>query len=72
MNKILALSLLLGLAACGDKADEIIFDTRLGPETKSQIAPLPSGLVGDKDNARHMSQEKKGKNLESTDGTGTA
>jgi len=73
MKKIIALTAILLLPACsifGGKDDEIVFDTVLGPETENQIEPLPSTLEGDTANARHMTVEKKGKGMESEDGTG--
>jgi len=73
MNKLIALPALLALSACSlfdSKDEEIIFDTTLGPDTKGQVASLPSTLKGDADNARYSSQDKKGKGMESEDGTG--
>lgn len=73
MKKLFALSALLLLPACSifeKKGDEIVFDTVLGPETDAQIATLPATLEGDSSNARYMTTEKKGKGMESQDGTG--
>ncbi len=62
-------ALLASLAACSSDGDEIVFDTRLGPETGAQIQALPSGLQGDSENARYSTTEKKGEGMESDDGT---
>ena len=73
MKKLIALSALLLLPACSmfeKDGDEIVFDTVLGPETKDQVATLPSTLDGDGGNARYTITEKKGKGMESTDGSG--
>jgi len=73
MKKLIALPALLVLSACsifGSDDKEIIFDTALGPDTKDQVASLPSTLKGDADNARYSSQDKKGKGMESEDGSG--
>lgn len=67
---ILPAALLVSLAACSSDGDEIVFNTRLGPETSSQIQSLPSGLQGDSENARYSRTEKKGAGMESDDGTG--
>ncbi len=69
MKKMILPAVLLSLAACSSDGDEIIFDTRLGPETNSQIQSLPSGLQGDSENARYSRTEKKGAGMESDDGT---
>ncbi len=73
MKNLIALIALLMLSACSifsSKGDEIIFDTVLGPETKDQIKPLPATLEGDSDHAVYTSTQKKGKGMESEDGTG--
>lgn len=74
MKKIMLAPLFLALGACsifdgGDGGKEIIFDTTLGPATKQQIRDLDKGLSGDSANARYLSEERKGKNLESEDGS---
>lgn len=66
---ILPAAILMSLSACSSDGDEIIFDTRLGPETSSQIQALPSGLQGDSENARYSRTDKKGTGMESDDGT---
>jgi len=73
MKKLIALSAIILLPACSmfeKDGDEIVFDTVLGPETDQQIATLPSSLEGDSGNARYTVTEKKGKGMESADGTG--
>lgn len=70
MKKMILPAALFSLAACSSDGDEIIFDTRLGPETGTQIQSLPSGLQGDSENARYSRTEKKGAGMESDDGTG--
>lgn len=67
---ILPMSFLL--AACGGSGDEVVFDTTLGPETERQIEALPSTLEGDSANARYSSEQLKGANMESSDGSGGA
>lgn len=69
--KVTALILpLLTLSACGGSGDTIVFDTVLGPETEQQIEALPSTLAGDKDRANYSSENLKGRNMESRDGSG--
>jgi len=73
MKKLIALTAVLLLSACslfGSNDKEIIFDTALGPNTKGLVADLPSTLKGDADHARYSSLDKKGKGMESEDGTG--
>ncbi len=67
--KMIAVALLvLTLASCGDKGDLIIFDKRVGPLTKAQEAELPSGLVGDPENAVYSGMPAKGKGMEDPEG----
>lgn len=61
---------LLLLAGCGSSGDAIVFDTVLGPETEEQVETLPATLEGDKANARYTSEVRKGRNMESDDGSG--
>jgi hypothetical protein len=73
MKKLIALAVILMLPACSlfkTKGDEIVFDTVLGPETDSLLETLPDNLVGDTGNAQYTITQKKGKGMESDDGTG--
>lgn len=45
--------------------EDVVFDTREGPNTKRLIKDLPGGLVGDQANARHS-----GETLQGDDSTG--
>lgn len=69
MKRLILPAALLSLAACSSSGDEIVFDTRLGPQTEMQIQSLPNTLEGDKNNARYLQTEKKGDGMESSDGT---
>ena len=74
MKKLMLAPLFLVLGACSifsgsDGGKEIIFDTTLGPATKQQIKGLDQGLGGDSANAQYLNEERKGKNLESEDGS---
>lgn len=60
------------LSACGSSGDTIVFDTVLGPETDQQIESLPPTLAGDKDRATYSTENLKGQNMESRDGSNTA
>ena len=66
---ILATSSLLMACSGGDT---IIFDTRLGPVTKTQIQTLPEGLIGDKENARHTTYGLEGKGMKNPKGGETS
>ncbi len=55
------------LMACSS-GDVLVFDTRLGPVTEQQVAALPSGLVGDTQNAQRASYTLEGKGMKSPDG----
>jgi len=66
MKKLILVALALNVSACSifkGKGDGIVFDTVLGPETKSQIKSLPSTLEGDSDHANYSSEEKVGNNM---------
>ena len=61
----LVLSAFLIAACSGSKSESegplAIPEADLGPETKEAVKELPSGLVGDKQNARYTSDNLKGK-----------
>lgn len=74
MNKtLLILSLALTLPGCSyfqSKDAELmeqgdtskVFDSRLGPDTKTLLKSLPNTLVGDKKNSRHSEKKEGGNN----------
>ncbi len=74
MNKILLiLSLALALPGCSyfqSKDAELmeqgdtskVFDSRLGPDTKTLLKSLPKTLIGDKKNSRHSGKKEGGNN----------
>lgn len=39
-----------------------VFDSRLGPDTKTLLKSLPNTLIGDKKNARHSEKKEGGNN----------
>lgn len=69
MKKTVILSAALLVSACSSGGDEIVFDTVLGPVTEAQIETLPNTLEGDRANANHMSGERKGAQMTSSDGS---
>ncbi|WP_308909335.1 hypothetical protein [Pseudokordiimonas caeni] len=72
MKYLLIAPALFMLAGCGifdSKGDEIVFDTRLGPQTEAQAKSLPGDLRGDTDHASHSPSPVVGQNLTSRDGS---
>ncbi|WP_262694864.1 lipoprotein [Kordiimonas aquimaris] len=73
MSKSFKFSVIIGsalvLSACGSKGDAIVFDTVLGPETEVQIEGLPSTLEGDTARANYSTENLKGQQMESDDGS---
>ena len=67
MKETMASKLLLmpmvaaGLSACsifgGSDKDDIVFDVRTGPNTRALVEDLPDGLVGDRENAVHTTDQ---------------
>lgn len=74
IRKLITALFCLSTAACGffsgrtdsDDAkvesgpEDVVYDTRVGPNTKRLIRELPEGLVGDHENARHTSETLRG------------
>lgn len=69
MKKTALLSAVLLVSACSSGGDEIVFDTVLGPVTEAQLETLPNTLEGDRANANHMTVEKTGTQMTSSDGS---
>lgn len=58
LAKYLAIFVLIALSACG-KPGLVIKNGPAGPKTGDLIDPLPEGLIADKKNARHGTEDLK-------------
>lgn len=60
---IIALS--CALAACGSPKPEIVFDTRVGPETRGQIKTLGQGLNAPEDKGHYLAEKLEAEDIKS-------